>query len=99
MVKTFTIKAKVWVFAGKAAWSFVTLPKKDTEDIRFLFAHVKRGWGSLPVVVTVGKTTWKTSIFPDKDSRSYVLPLKAEVRKKENIKKGDMLSLSLEIKD
>ncbi len=27
---------------------------------------------SIPVRVTVGKTTWETSIFPDKKSQTYL---------------------------
>ncbi|HEY4473963.1 MAG TPA: DUF1905 domain-containing protein [Candidatus Paceibacterota bacterium] len=30
-------------------------------------------------------TVWNTSIFPDKKSGSYLLPLKAKIRKAENI--------------
>jgi hypothetical protein len=59
---------------------------------------MKRGWGSLPVEVTVGKTTWRTSIFPDKKAGAYLFPLKASVRKKEGISEGDMITLVLEIK-
>ncbi len=55
--------------------------------------------GSLPVIATIGKTIWKTSIFPDKKICSYLLPLKAEVRKKELLREGDKIKLSLEIKD
>lgn len=59
---------------------------------------MKRGWGSLPVMATIGKTTWKTSIFPDKKRGAYLLPIKAEVRKKEEIEKDDMVALLLEVR-
>lgn len=98
MQKTYVVKAKLWLYPSKAgSWHFVTLPKKTTKDINFYFAHRKRGWGSLPVVVTLGKTNWKTSIFPDKKEGSYILPLKADVRKSEGVKKGDMVPFSMEI--
>lgn len=99
MERTYPIKAKVWLYPGDTPWHFVTLPKATTKNIDFYFSHAKRGWGSLPVVVTLGKTSWKTSIFPDKKADSYLLPLKAEVRKKENIKAGDNISFSLKVKD
>lgn len=99
MTKTYSFKAKVWLYPGMAGWHFVTIPKKTKEEIDFFFAHAKRGWGSLPVLVTVGKTSWKTSIFPDKKTGSYLLPLKLEIRKKENLKEGDSINFSLEIKD
>lgn len=96
--KTYKVSAVVWLYPGMAGWHFVTLPKKTKENIDFFFSHVKRGWGSLPVLVTLGKTTWKTSIFPDKESGSYILPLKAEIRKKEAINEGDDIKFSLKIK-
>jgi hypothetical protein len=96
--KKYTITAKVWLYSGMAAWHFITLPKKESDEIKELFGEMKRGWGSLPVEVTVGKTTWRTSIFPDKKAGAYLFPLKASVRKKEGISEGDMITLVLEIK-
>ena len=90
-------KTNVWLYPGMAGWHFVTLPKKDTENINFYFSEKKRGFGSLPVIATIGKSTWKTSIFPDKDSGLYLLPLKKVVRKKELIKEGDKITVSLEL--
>ena len=58
---------------------------------------VKVGFGSVPVIVMIGKTRWKTSIFPDKRSGTYLLPIKAEVRKKENIMSEDIVSVTVQI--
>jgi hypothetical protein len=46
----------------------------------------------------IGKTLWSTSIFPDKKAGEYLLPLKAQVRKKEGLVAGDVVSFSFEIK-
>jgi hypothetical protein len=35
--------------------------------------------------VQIGATVWQTSLFPDSKNKSYVLPIKAAVRKAENI--------------
>ena len=93
----YRIQAKVWLYPGMAGWHFVTLPKKRAEEITERFGEQKRGWGSLRVAVTIGKTTWKTSIFPDRESGSYLLPLKAEVRRAERIAEGDTVTFSLEV--
>ena len=95
MTKTYFFQAKVWLYPGKAGWHFITVPSDITADIDYHFDHLKKGWGSLPVKVTVRNTTWETSIFPDKKSKSYLLPMKQEVRKKENVKEGDKLQLDL----
>lgn len=97
MTKKYLLNEKVWLYPGKAAWYFVTVPTNVTKDIDYLFGHLKRGWGSLRVTVTIGQTHWVTSIFPDKKSSSYLLPIKAEVRKKEGIKEGEVVELWLEI--
>lgn len=96
--KKYNITAKVWLYSGMSAWHFITLPKDTSNEIKELFGGLKRGWGSLPVEVTIGKTTWRTSIFPDKKRGAYLFPLKAQVRKKENIAEGDVVTLHLEIK-
>lgn len=49
------------------------------------------------VKATIGKTTWNTSIFPDSESDSFVLPVKAEVRTKEDIGGGDAVTLTLDV--
>jgi len=95
----YTFKAKIWLYqGGKASWHFITLPKKQSEQIKFFEGGLRRGWGSVPVTVTIGRTTWKTSIFPDTKSGSYLLPLKADVRKKEKISADDTVNVSLEVK-
>ncbi len=65
--------------------------------MRERFAEISRGWGSLRVEVRIGATTWKTSVFPDKKSGTYILPVKADVRKKENIKAGQTTKLTVEV--
>jgi hypothetical protein len=93
----FKISAKVWLYPGMAAWHFVTLPKKESDKITAVFGGLKKGWGSLPVNVTIGNTTWKTSIFPDKKAGAYLLPLKAVIRKKEKITNDQTVTFLLEI--
>ena len=77
-----------------AGWHFVTVDEKNSKNIKEKCGKVRRGFGSIPVEVTVGETNWKTSIFPNKDG-TYVLPIKASVRKKEGIFDDDTISLTL----
>ena len=95
---SYRLRAKVWIHDGAAAWHFLTLPRKQAREIRMLVGGATgRGWGSVPVVVTAGGTTWRTSIFPDKKAGSFVLPLKAEVRVAEGIRAGDTVEFLLEV--
>ncbi|PCI30674.1 hypothetical protein COB52_01135 [Candidatus Kaiserbacteria bacterium] len=91
-------RLKVWIFPGESAtWHFVGLNKKETKKIREKFKEFRRGFGSLPVEAKIGETKWKTSIFYSKESEQYILPLKAEVRRKEFIRPGEMIDLELKI--
>ncbi len=95
----YTIRGEVWLYPGETGnWHFVTVPKKESVAIKKRFGALKRGWGSLPVTVTIGETKWQTSIFPDKKIGGYVLPLKADVRKKEGVTNGATITFLLEIR-
>ncbi|MFC1653248.1 DUF1905 domain-containing protein [Patescibacteria group bacterium] len=93
----YKLSTRVWIYPTHAGWHFVSIPPKETEDISQKFNYLKRGWGSLRVKVTVGKTTWNTSIFPDKKEGIYLLPIKKEVRKKENISANQRIKCIVEI--
>jgi Domain of unknown function (DUF1905) len=93
----FKFNAVVWVYSGKGAWHFVTLPKDAAEGIRF-FNSAAKGFMPIAVKAQIGETVWKTSVFPDSKSGSYVLALKAAVRKAERIAEGDEISVHLQVK-
>jgi hypothetical protein len=96
---TYKMKSEVWLYPGMAGWHFISIPKRKSEEIKKRFHTNVKGWGSIPVEVLLGKTQWKTSIFPDKKSGSYLLPLKSEVRRKEKVMVGDIVSFSISIKN
>lgn len=93
-----SLTSRVFVYPGMAAWRFITVSKKESEAIRKKYGAHSRGWGSLPVSVTIGETSWNTSIFPDKQSGTYLLPLKAAVRKAEGIFDDDTVAFSITIR-
>ena len=95
MKKEFAFQSEVWLYSGPAAWHFITVPTEVSDKIDFYFGHLKKGWGSLPVQVTIKHAHWKTSIFPDKKTKSYLLPFKAAVRQELAVKAGDSVSVTL----
>lgn len=92
--------AELWEWDARRAdsWVFVSLPAEASEDVRELADGPRRGFGSVRVQVTVGGSTWKTSIFPD-SSRGYVLPLKRAVRRAEGLDTGDIATVTVELLD
>ncbi|MEZ4194783.1 MAG: DUF1905 domain-containing protein [Candidatus Paceibacterota bacterium] len=95
---TYTMTEKVFLYPGETAnWHFVPITKKVGQEIKEKYGKAARGFGSLKVEVTVGKTTWLTSVFPDSYSGSYLLPLKSQVRKKEDIEAGEKIKFTIRL--
>lgn len=91
----FVFQAVLWRYAGPTAWYFVTLPVELAACIHPHAAKV--GFGSVRVRACIGDTAWKTSVFPDKASGSYLLPVKAQVRKQESLTEGAEVVVFLEL--
>lgn len=96
---TYSFNEALWLYHGEGAWYFITLPIEYAEEIKSLSNPIKRGFGSIRVTATIGATTWKTSIFPDSKSKSYILPIKKEIRIKNNLHNGQKAKVSLILRD
>jgi hypothetical protein len=94
----YLFEATVWLYpGGQSAWHFITVPKEISAKIKKKFGGNARGWGSLPVAARIQKTEWKTSIFPDTKSGTYLLPLKASVRRSTGLFERDKTKVRLSI--
>ena len=51
------------------SWHFLTLPGDVSDEIA-AEGGPPEGFGSVRVVVTIGSTTWRTSVFPDAGRRA-----------------------------
>jgi hypothetical protein len=91
------MRAKLWRWSGgKASWYFFTLPAKVAREIRLVDAGpVRSGFGALKVQATIGATSWQTSIFPSARHKSYLLPVKASIRKSVRLAEGRSADLQL----
>ncbi|MBB3044953.1 DUF1905 domain-containing protein [Nocardioides soli] len=85
----------VWFWRGPAPHHFVWVPEDDAAQLDDVAAAVTYGWGMIPVTVRLGGSTWTTSLWP-KDG-GYIVPLKAAVRRKENVGIGDRVAIGLVI--
>jgi hypothetical protein len=105
MPESWTFTAPMWRWSAKAesadpgSWSFVTLPTDVADDLRDALVEPPRGFGSVRVRVEVGDQRWGTSVFPDKESGSYVLPVKQAVRRAMGIEEGDPVTVTLSLQD
>ena len=94
MQHTFLAELWLWDARKSDSWTFFTLPADASEDLRDV-VEPGRGFGSIRVEVSIGTSTWQTSVFPDKHSGCYVLPVKAPVRKAQSIAAGDQVDVAL----
>lgn len=94
----FRFTAPLWQVSAQDGWYFVTLPEEHADDIRDV-PSTSRGFGSVRVRVTVGGSTWSTSVFPDSKRGSYLLPIKKAVRTAEGLTEGDDVPVVLEVLD
>lgn len=90
---TFTADVFAWDEDGPS-WRFLRLPFEVADEIRDA-AGEPAGFGSVRVYVRIGGTVWATSVFPEKASGSYLLPVKKSVRDRERIDDGDTVTVRL----
>ena len=87
---------EIWYWRGPSPFYFVTIPEDQSLDINAISKYVTYGWGVIPVNVRIGQTEWKTSLFP-KDGR-YLVPIRASVRKVEDLDLEDEVTVRLEVR-
>jgi hypothetical protein len=92
---TIEFAGEVWFWKGPAPWYFVTVPEVESQEIQSIVSRVTYGWGMIPVNARIGDTEWYTALWP-KDGR-YVLPIKANVRKAEEVHEGAVVTARLEV--
>jgi len=93
----FEFTGEIWRYSGKGAWHFVTLPQDVADGIRFF--RPTRGFMPVAVRAQIGDISWKTSVFPDSKSGSFLLAVKADVRKALEIGHGDAVQVKLRLVD
>ena len=95
----FEFEADVWLHQGEAAWHFVTVPGDISDEIRARTALDGRAFGTVPATVSIGKTSWSTSLFTDTQRDAYLIPIKAQVRRAEQLADGDVARLTVTLDD
>ncbi len=73
------------------------LPKEISAEIFEISDGLTAGFGSLKVEARIGSVTWRSSIFPDTKSGIFELPLKAEVRKENDLVVGSVALCEIEL--
>ncbi len=88
-------RSKPWKYQGPGGWHFISLPQKLSNEIRNIFKSAEGGWGRLPATSRIGGSEWKTAIWYDSKMNTYLLPVKAEIRNKEHVVDGELVTMSV----
>ncbi len=75
---------------GKGGWHYVRIP----DNVRSGLRSASGKNGNVPVLVTIGKSTWPSTTMSMGGQRWFVA-VKADIRKTENILEGDTVSIRI----
>ena len=89
----FEFDSEVIEWRGPAPFYFAKTPPNVTQEIETSAGHLSYGWGCIPADVTIGSTTFYTALIPREGS--YLVPLKAAIRKSEGIEPESKLTVKL----
>ena len=90
-----TVTSPLWLWNGEGgSWHFMSVPEEQSDEIRAEAFGQPRGFGSVRVEARIGDVSWRTSVFPQKTG-GYLLPVKAEVRRRAGIAAGDEVTVTL----
>jgi len=98
MTAVYEFSAPLWQWmARRDEWFFVSVPESMSDEIAARSEGLTGGFNSVPVQVTIGRTNWRTSIFPGGDGR-YSLPIKKAVRIAEGIDRDSPVDVTIELR-
>lgn len=87
--------ALVIEWRGPAPFFYARMPLEAAAEVAAVKRAASYGWGAIPVTVRIGEVDFATSLFP-KDG-TYLLPLKASVRRELAVSVGDMVEVEMTV--
>lgn len=88
--------ASLFAWDAKPNVYLVHLPFDVADEIAARAEGREGGFGSVKVKVSVGTSSWETSVFADSNAKTYVLPVKKAIRVAENLEEGSSATFELE---
>lgn len=84
---SYEFTAKPYLYSSSVdmiGWTFVSLPKELSLEIRNNFKWQEEGWGRMKVTAKIGSTEWQTAIWFDTKQDTY-FPSKQQYEKKKRL--------------
>lgn len=93
----YEFKTEMWRHSSPGGWYFVSLPKMMSKEIRENHKWQEEGWGRMKALAQIAALKWETAIWFDTKKDTYILPIKAEIRKKSNLEINNKIEMSISI--
>ena len=77
----YVFSAPLWKHDDPGGWYFLSVPNALAREIREHLQWQEEGWGRLKASAQIGDTRWDTAIWFDTKRQTYLLPVKASIRK------------------
>lgn len=87
--------AEVIHWRGPAPFLFAAVPEAHVGEVRHAARIASYGWGCVPAEAEVEGVVFTTALFPR--GETYLLPLKAAVRKAAGVELGDVVRVVMRI--
>lgn len=94
----YNFSGKLWKYNGQGGWFFISLPTEISKEIRENLKWQEEGWGRMKITAQIERFEWDTAIWFDKKADTYLLPVKAVIRKKARLELDDTISVNISIK-
>ncbi len=95
-MRSFAFDATLYLWEARTdSWVFADLPFDIADEIEDAQTGPRRGFGAVKVDVALGGSTWRTSIFPSKERRTFVLPVKRAVLRAEGLGPDSRVTIRL----
>lgn len=93
----YKFEGKMWKEDVPGAWCFISLPKDISKEIRENLQWQEEGWGRMKASVKIDKVEWETAIWFDTKADTYLLPVKAKIRKEAHLKFNETITIFISI--
>ena len=91
----YSFTSSMWQDSSSGGWYFISLPKDISKEIRENLKWQEEGWGRMKVMACIHGITWDTAIWYDTKANTYLLPVKADIRKKGDLKVNEYMDVIL----
>jgi len=76
-------------------WHFISFPRGLAKEVRDNHKLQEEGWGRMKAIARIGGSEWSTAIWFDTKNDTYLLPVKAEIRRKEGVVIGQDIDVAV----